>query len=262
MAKPKRKKKARAKAGAVPADVPPRPVSMPESRPPAGEPERPAAAKPERRSPGAEPERPAPHGPERAAPPPPPPPPSRPDQELVEFFKQWRGRAAQRASVPAYIVLSDAALEDLCRKRPTNLRELLGVNGFGERKAELYGSEIFSVFEAFARGERAAARPVPQTSPAEETMRLLAEGRTFEEIAAIRVRQVATVVSMVADLIEKGRLEYRVEWVGEEHHRRIEEAIGRLGSQWLKPLYEALPDIGYDQIRLVVACVRGREAAK
>jgi len=179
----------------------------------------------------------------------------------VGFFKPWRGRAAQRASVPAYIVLSDAALEDLCRKRPTNLRELLGVNGFGERKAELYGGEIFGVFEAFARGERAAARAAPQASPAEETMRLLAEGKSFEEIAAIRVRQVATVVSMVADLIEKGRLEYRIEWVGEENHRRIEEAIGRLGSEWLKPLYEALPDIGYDQIRLVVACVRRRETA-
>jgi len=184
----------------------------------------------------------------------------KPDRDLVEFFKQWRSRAAERAGVPAYIVLSDASLEDLCRKRPTNLRELLGVNGFGERKTEMYGSEIFAAFEEFRRGERAAARPAPQLSPAEETVRLLAEGKSFEEIAAIRVRQVATVVSMVADLIEKGRVEYRMEWVGEENQRRIEEAIGRLGSQWLKPLHEALPDSSYDHIRLVVASVRRRES--
>jgi len=88
-------------------------------------------------------------------------------------------------------------------------------------------------------------------------MRLLAEGRSFEQIAEIRGRQLSTVVSMVADLVEKGKLDYRMEWVGEENHGRIEEAIRRLGSQWLKPLREALPaDITYEQIRLVVAFVR------
>ena len=40
-------------------------------------------------------------------------------------------------------------------------------------------------------------------------MRLLAEGKSFEEIAQIRDRQVATVVGLVADLVEKGRLSFR-----------------------------------------------------
>jgi len=180
-----------------------------------------------------------------------------PDDGLLQLLKNWRRRTAERASVPAYIILSDAALADLCRKRPTNLRELLGVTGIGERKAEQYGSEIFATLEAHRKGVRAAAAPVAQISPAEETMRLLAEGKSFEDIAQIRGRQPATVVNMVADLVEKGLLEYRVDWVGEESHRRIEAVVRRLGSQWLKPLREALPpDIGYDQIRLVVAYVR------
>ena len=179
------------------------------------------------------------------------------DAALLAFLKEWRRGAAQRAQVPAYVVLNDAALEDLCRKRPSNLRELLGVFGIGERKAELYGSEIFAAFEAFEKGARAAAREVAQVSPADETMRLLAEGKTFEEIAEIRGRQLSTVVNMIADLIEKGRLEYRMDWVGEHAHRQIAETIDRLGSQWLKPLRDALPaEITYDQIRLVVACMR------
>jgi len=78
--------------------------------------------------------------------------------DLINFFKEWRRRTAERLAVPAYIVLSDAALADLCRKQPTNLRELLAVHGFGERKVELYGSEIFSAFEAFRKGARATAR--------------------------------------------------------------------------------------------------------
>jgi len=184
-----------------------------------------------------------------------------PTAELLELFKEWRRRTAERFQVPAYIVLSDAALADLCRKQPSNLRELLGVTGIGERKAEQYGSELFATLEAYRKGARAEVRETAQVSPAEETMRMLAEGCSFEEIAKARGRQVATVVNMVADLVEKGRLEYRVEWVGEESHRRIEEVVRRLGAQWLKPLREALPaEITYEQIRLVVAHARSLRA--
>ncbi len=183
-----------------------------------------------------------------------------PDAELLELFKEWRRETAKRASVPAYVVLSDAALEDLCRKKPANLRELLSVSGIGERKAELYGRGIFAVFETFAKGARAAAQKAVQISPAEETLRLIAEGKSFEEIAAIRERKVETVVNMVADLVEKGRLKFQVEWVGEANLDTIQEVIARLGSQWLKPLREALPaEITYEQIRLAVAFARSRE---
>ena len=67
---------------------------------------------------------------------------------------------------------------------------------------------------------------------------------------------------MVADLVEKGSS--RTGWNGwERTHRKIEEAIGRLGSQWLKPLREALPpEISYEQIRLVVADVRSQTPEK
>ena len=180
-----------------------------------------------------------------------------PVNELLEFFKQWRRKTAERAGVPAFVVLHDASLEDLCRKRPTNLRELLRVIGIGERKAEQYGAEIFAAFEAFNRGARAASREVSQASPAEETMRLLAQGKSFDEIAQIRGRKVSTVVEMVADLIERDRLEYRVEWVGEEIHQQILEAAHGLGCDRLKPIRDALPpEITYDQIRLVVASLR------
>jgi ATP-dependent DNA helicase RecQ len=230
-----------------------------------GPPEKPLAVKKKKRPPKAAAPREEPKAQPKpqpvARPAPPPVVEKAPDRDQVEFFKEWRWRTAQRAAVPAYVVLSDAALEDLCRKQPSNLRELLGVTGIGERKAELYGGEIFAAFEAYRNGARAAGPKghpeVSQVSPAEETMRLLGEGKSFEEIARIRGRQFQTVINMVADLVEKGRLEYRLEWVGEANHRQIEEVVRRLGSQWLKPLREALPpEITYEQIRLVVAFVR------
>jgi ATP-dependent DNA helicase RecQ len=179
--------------------------------------------------------------------------------DMLEYLREWRRKVAQRHGVPAFMILHDTSLEDLVRKNPTNLHELLQVSGIGERKAEIYGAEIFAALESFRHGGRASSAPVMTASPAEETLRLLAEGKSFEEIARIRNRQLPTVVGMVADLVEKGRLEYKIEWVGEEAHCQIEEAAARLGVQWLKPLRQVLPDsITDEQIRLVVACLRRR----
>ena len=65
---------------------------------------------------------------------------------------------AQRNGVPAFMILHDTSLEDLVRKNPTNLRELLRVSGIGERKAEIYGAEIFAALESFRRGGRASSK--------------------------------------------------------------------------------------------------------
>jgi ATP-dependent DNA helicase RecQ len=183
------------------------------------------------------------------------------DRALLDFLKQWRLRAAQRAAVPAYVVLPDASLEDLCRKRPSNLRELLRVFGFGERKAEMYGSDIFAALEAFRNGAR-AERQERQASPAEETTALLAEGKSLEEIARIRGRRLSTVVEVVVELVAEGRVEYRTDWVGESRHNEIADAAKRLGTDRLKTLKDALPpDVTYEELRLVVAWWK-RESAQ
>jgi ATP-dependent DNA helicase RecQ len=179
------------------------------------------------------------------------------DPELREYMREWRRSVAQRQGVPAFIVLHDTSLEDLCRHRPASLAQLLQVSGFGERKAELYGQQIFAAFEKFNAGARASAVAEKKVSPAEETLRLLAEGKSFQEIAQLRDRQLATVVGLVADLVEKGRLQFAPEWVAQEKRAQIEEACARLGLQWLKPLKEALPaEITFEEIRLVVADLR------
>jgi ATP-dependent DNA helicase RecQ len=177
--------------------------------------------------------------------------------ELREFMREWRRGAAQRQGVPAYVVLHDASLDDLCRRRPSSLSELLSVSGIGERKAELYGRQIFAAFAEFDAGRRASAAPEKKASPAGETIRLLSEGRTFQEIARIRDRQLGTVVGLVADLVEKGKLKFDPAWVDEKKRVIIEEICASLGLQWLKPLKDAVPaEITFEEIRLVVAKLR------
>ena len=69
--------------------------------------------------------------------------------ELREILREWRRVAAKRQGVPAFVVMHDTSLDELCRARPASLSALLRVHGFGERKVELYGEEIIAELARF-----------------------------------------------------------------------------------------------------------------
>ena len=185
------------------------------------------------------------------------------DPELLEYLREWRRAMAKQQSVAAFVILHDTSLEEICRLRPKSIAELLGISGIGQRKAELFGEELLNALQRFRTGARASAPLEKKSRPAEETIQLLSEGHTFDEIAKIRGRQLQSVVGMVADLVEKGELIYQPNWVSEEHRPGIEEACSRLGLQWLKPLKEALPpDYTFEEIRLMVANLRREQSKK
>jgi len=183
-------------------------------------------------------------------------------EELREYLREWRRAMAKETSVPAYIVLHDSSLEEICRRQPKFMAELLEIPGIGERKAEVYGQKILNALEIFRRGARASGTE-SKAKPADETLRLLGEGRTLEEIAQIRGRQVSTVVSAVASLLETGQVEFQSGWVSKEKQSVIEAACMKLGMERLKPLKDILPpEISYDEIKLVVGKVRRQESLR
>ena len=69
-------------------------------------------------------------------------------QELYGRLVALRGRLAHEQNVPAYIVFSNAALVDMCAKRPSSTEEFLGVSGVGAMKAELYGAAFLAEINA------------------------------------------------------------------------------------------------------------------
>ncbi|MFZ0861537.1 MAG: RecQ family ATP-dependent DNA helicase [Candidatus Sulfotelmatobacter sp.] len=182
------------------------------------------------------------------------------DQELREYLREWRRITAKEQGMPAYVVLHDSSLDEICRLQPRSLAELLTITGIGERKADLYAPAILSALRRYREGARAAALPEKKTAPALETLQLLAEGKSLEDIARIRGRQIGTVVNAVAGLVEKGELEFRPEWIDRNKLAVIEAACERqdvASSVRLRTLKDALPpEITYDEIRLVVARLR------
>jgi ATP-dependent DNA helicase RecQ len=71
------------------------------------------------------------------------------EAKLREILREWRRVTAKQQGVPAFVVMHDTSLDELCRVRPASLSELLCVHGFGERKIALYGEEIIAAMARF-----------------------------------------------------------------------------------------------------------------
>lgn len=183
------------------------------------------------------------------------------DPELLEYMREWRRRTAKDQGVAAFVVMHDTSLEEVCRVQPKSIHELLTISGFGAKKAQTYGPKIIETLKKFQTGARASVRLEKMSRPAEETMRLLAQGKTFEEIASLRGRQLASVISLVADLIEQGRLEFQAAWVDANKRIQIEAACAKLGIERLHAIKASLAEqITYEEIRLVVAQIRRQQS--
>jgi ATP-dependent DNA helicase RecQ len=181
-----------------------------------------------------------------------------PDAQLREYLREWRRNTARDLGVAAFVVLHDTALDALCAAKPTTLQALRAVSGFGDKKVERYGQEILNALQRFHKGERASSDwHAAASHPREDTLQLLGEGRTFEDIAQIRGRKVSSVVDMVAKLMEDGDLKFEAKWLSAERYAQIAAAIQQFGKERLKPVKEALPEeITYGEIRLVAAHLR------
>jgi len=67
------------------------------------------------------------------------------DRALFEQLKVWRLEEANRASVPAFVVFTDATLAALAQNRPSDADGLLRMPGVGVSKIERYGAEVLKV---------------------------------------------------------------------------------------------------------------------
>jgi ATP-dependent DNA helicase RecQ len=189
--------------------------------------------------------------------------PTEADPALAEYLREWRRTMARENKVPAYMILHDSTLEELCRRRPSNFAELKQVPGIGEKKADVYGAELLQVLRNFGGGARATPNVSREPAPAEQTLRLLHEGRSFEEIARIRARQISTVICTVASLIESGQVKLDSKWISPDAQPLIEAACLKQGVERLKDIKEAVPPyVSFEDIRLVVAHLRAENRVR
>ena len=71
------------------------------------------------------------------------------DDDLREHLREWRRTTSRELSLPAFIIMHDTTLDEVCRVRPRTLAQLRRVSGFGDRKVEMYGKQILDSLAAF-----------------------------------------------------------------------------------------------------------------
>jgi ATP-dependent DNA helicase RecQ len=185
------------------------------------------------------------------------------NSELREYLRMWRRDTAQRQGIPAFTVMHDTSLDELCRVMPQSLAEIRQIYGLGERKTESYGREILAAIGHFRQGARAPRASIEKMPPArEQTVQLIMQGKTLGEIAGRRGRQLSSVVELVASMVESGEVAFCSSWVDAGKCAEIEKACAQHGTDRLRTLKDALPpEITFEDIKLVVARVR-HELAK
>jgi ATP-dependent DNA helicase RecQ len=75
------------------------------------------------------------------------------DIMLFETLRELRAQIAKEQKVPAYIVFSDATLNDMCAKVPRTEEEFLDVAGVGAVKLERYGGQFLEAIAVHLKGQ-------------------------------------------------------------------------------------------------------------
>lgn len=67
---------------------------------------------------------------------------------IYENLRRWRYEVARNHEVPAYVIFTNATLQQIAVEQPLSLQELNHIDGVGARKLEAYGEEILRCVRA------------------------------------------------------------------------------------------------------------------
>ena len=73
------------------------------------------------------------------------------DEALFTQLRAWRLQAAEDARVPAFVIFTDATLQAIAERRPSDSNELLRVPGVGRVKMERYGDAVLEIIGCQSR---------------------------------------------------------------------------------------------------------------
>ena len=196
--------------------------------------------------------------------------------QLYKALQEWRRQKCVELNLPAYTILQQKALICMANSMPETMERLIDIPYFGKRGGEKFGEEILSVIHHFIRehGHEIGERPAPisrkelrgqqraerKTEQAEEkppkvetkeqTYLLYKEGKSIDEIAALRMLSRTTIEGHLTHYISLGKLSLS-EFVSGEKVRRIRAL---LPATTLTEVKEKLgDDISYGEIRMVMA---------
>ncbi len=201
------------------------------------------------------------------------------NRELFEELRGMRGRLAIQKHVPPYIIFSDATLRDLARHRPTNLQSLTKISGIGSQKQKEFGAVVLFTIQQWCEENKletnvdldSTTKPrTTERSPkalsdakASEYFDLFEQNFSMEDAAHQLGRSLDTVSKYLGMYIEAHRITEISVWVPPTMEKRIQAAIGQLGGERLKPLFDHLNgEVSYPHLRIAVTAWNVRQSVE
>jgi ATP-dependent DNA helicase RecQ len=180
------------------------------------------------------------------------------NNSLFDYLRGVRRQFAEKENVPAYIVLSDATLKELAKQKPINLSDLLHIDGFGEFKIKKYGNTFVKEIKNWVRANET---PTVKIDTYTQTLQLIKNGYSIQEISEQRSLHETTIYSHLAQLYSKGEIESLEAYVSNNDVNLVKEAVKQTQEKkLLAPLFAYLnEEIPFHVIRLCLAIIQKEE---
>lgn len=193
------------------------------------------------------------------------------DEELLAALRAWRRERGMEAAAPLYTILSNAALEELARFRPSTPEQLLEIKGIGPGKLARFGDSLLEVLA----GEDAPT-PTEDTEPYEPpptedaqpssfgerpshywTWRLLAAGFSCEECCAVRDLRPETVLDHARRAAEEGRDVPLERLLDSRLLAALRRQVDPASPPRIRSLLPHLPEGSrYEEVELYLKCIQ------
>ena len=188
-------------------------------------------------------------------------------------LKELRNQLAREENVPAYIIFSDATLQELATYLPGEMEELKQISGFGEVKIQRYGASFLEKVVAYKKEHGLTSRIAEKRSKSVrkpkkekttdtklESLHLYQKGKSVEEIAQIRQLSPTTIENHLAHFVLDGTLKIQ-QMVADEKISWIAQAVQKHGDLALSPIKNELGEkVSYGEIRMVVSHLRRKKS--
>ena len=187
------------------------------------------------------------------------------DQGLFDALRDLRSQLAAERGVPPYVIFGDVTLQQMAYYLPQSSENLSRISGVGDTKLEQFGDRFLSVVRDHALAHSLDERAIPaqkrkradrvrRLGPTyDQTMELLQQGMSIEEIAKERGLAQSTIVGHLDRLAQAGKkLDFAPLLPPKWRFDRIRAVLTETGGEFLSPVKEVLgDDFSYEEIRIV-----------
>ncbi|MEX2158588.1 MAG: HRDC domain-containing protein [Dehalococcoidia bacterium] len=73
------------------------------------------------------------------------------EQEIYRALQAWRAERAREDNLAPFMIAHNASLKEMIRLRPQTTSDLLGIKGFGEKRADKYGHDLIAIIGGLYR---------------------------------------------------------------------------------------------------------------